>query len=71
MLQTIISILLQVLCVFGMLTLITFLIATIFAIISGIKEIYEQNKIKSKELKTLQKNFNTLIQTLDKQKKDS
>ena len=66
MLTIIIKTLAQILLIFVMFTAILLLIACAFATISGIKDVYEQNKIKSENLRQLQKDFNQMLDELNK-----
>lgn len=58
----------QVLLILVGLTIAVCLIAIIFAVLSGIKQIHNENKIKDQTLKDLRENFNELLKSLDKEK---
>lgn len=71
MIEVIVSTLLQVLYAFLILTAIVFLIAISFAMLSGIKQIHEENKIKSENIRTLKQSFDNLIKSLNKEDQEN
>lgn len=71
MIEVVVSTLLQVLYAFLILTAIVFLIAICFAMLSGIKQIHEENKIKSENIRTLKQSFDNLIKSLNKEDQEN